>query len=254
VRIIPGGCSALYGAFELKRHYRRNMLTGMATALMVGCVLIGTVWLASGFTYRGPDKSGDGRGGPIDTIIIDFRDDIEIVPDVPDGPKIAPPPPPAVSQPDFGKIVPVDGDFTGEDRVVIPGDYSEYDFDDDTIGGFGSDERYYGEGGKEGIPMSLPDPDIFVAVEMAPVLVEEKIPDYPRLAREGGFEGWVIVNAYVDREGKVIAARAARCNRPGIGFEEAAVKAAYECRYRPAIQNGDPAGIWISYKVVFTLQ
>jgi len=39
-----------------------------------------------------------------------------------------------------------------------------------------------------------------------------------------------------------------------MGFEEAAVKAAYKCRYRPAIQNGNPIGVWISYTVEFVLE
>jgi len=64
----------------------------------------------------------------------------------------------------------------------------------------------------------------------------------------------VMVQAYVDKNGEVKKAQAVKTNRPNMGFEEAAVKAAYKCKYRPAIQNGNPVGVWIGYRVEFTLE
>jgi protein TonB len=100
---------------------------------------------------------------------------------------------------------------------------------------------------------SLPSPDDFVVVEQLPVMTYEQIPPYPRRARMMGIEGTVIIQAFVDKEGTVRRAQAARCDQPGWGFEESAVWAAYRCRYSPAIQNGRPIGVWVSYKVTFTL-
>ena len=37
----------------------------------------------------------------------------------------------------------------------------------------------------------------------------------------------------------------------GAAAEEAAVKAAYKCRFKPAIQNGRPVAVWVSYQVEF---
>jgi len=47
---------------------------------------------------------------------------------------------------------------------------------------------------------------------------------------------------------------AVKCTRPNMGFEEAAVAAAYKYIYRPAIQNGDPVGVWIAYRVDFIIK
>jgi TonB family protein len=99
----------------------------------------------------------------------------------------------------------------------------------------------------------MPTPDEFIPVEVHPEQIYEEPPEYPELAREGGFMGWVIVQAYVDKNGNVKKAQALKTNRPNMGFEDAAVKAAYKCRYRPAIQNKQAIGLWIQYKVVFEL-
>ncbi len=100
----------------------------------------------------------------------------------------------------------------------------------------------------------MPAPEKFVAYEVGPELTYEVKPDYPRLACEGNFTGYVILQAFVDKYGAVRKAQAVKCNRPGMGFEEAAVKAALKCKYRPAIQNGNPIGVWVSYKVDFRLE
>jgi protein TonB len=100
---------------------------------------------------------------------------------------------------------------------------------------------------------SIPSPDDFVAVEELPVMTYEETPRYPRKAYARGIEGTVIIQAFVDKTGTVLRAQAIRCDRPGWGFEEAAVRAAYKCRYKPAMQNGRPIGLWISYKVSFVI-
>jgi protein TonB len=109
------------------------------------------------------------------------------------------------------------------------------------------------------IIIDIPDeelipPDSFVVLEIEPVQIYEELPEYPRLAQEGGFTGWVLIQAFIDKNGDVKKAQAVKTNRPKMGFEEAAIKAAYKCKYRPAIQNGEPIGVWIAYRVKFTLE
>jgi TonB family protein len=99
----------------------------------------------------------------------------------------------------------------------------------------------------------MPPADTFIAVELEPALINEVVPEYPRLARDGGFTGNVIVQAYVDKNGVVKKAQAVKCTRPGMGFEEAAVKAAYQEQWRPAIQNGNPIGVWVARKFQLVL-
>ncbi len=94
----------------------------------------------------------------------------------------------------------------------------------------------------------------FIFCELEPVQIHEEKPQYPRLAQEGGFTAYVLIQAFVDKNGDVIVAQAVKCNRPNMGFEEAAVKAAYKNKFKPAIQNDDPIGVWIGYRVEFELK
>ena len=38
------------------------------------------------------------------------------------------------------------------------------------------------------------------------------------------------------------------------GFEEAALDAAWDRKYRPAMQNNQPVAVWVAYQVRFTLK
>ena len=91
------------------------------------------------------------------------------------------------------------------------------------------------------------------AIEVPPEPIHQAAPKYPPQAQDNGIAGSVVVKAYIDEHGKVQRAKAMNCSRPGFGFEEAALKAAYKYRYRPARHKGEPIGVWITYKVNFVL-
>ncbi|MEZ5358575.1 MAG: energy transducer TonB [Candidatus Zixiibacteriota bacterium] len=99
----------------------------------------------------------------------------------------------------------------------------------------------------------IPPSDQFIKVEVMPECVKKVEPAYPAAAVKAGIEGDVYVQAYVDKTGKVLKANALKCSHKDVGFEEAAVKAAYGSEYKPATQGGDPVGVWVSYKVSFKL-
>jgi len=100
----------------------------------------------------------------------------------------------------------------------------------------------------------LPSPDEFIPYEEPPVQVKTVNPTYPPLAQRAGVEGTVWINALVDKEGKVRDVKIVKDSGANAGFEEAAVEAAYECIWRPAIANGQPIAVWVTYKVGFTLR
>jgi protein TonB len=89
-----------------------------------------------------------------------------------------------------------------------------------------------------------------------PQLIEEsKIkPDYPELARVARIEGRVILQAIVLKDGSVGELEVLSCNRPGMGFEEAAVDAVAKWRYRPAKQGTKAVDVYFTVRVDFELQ
>jgi TonB family protein len=100
----------------------------------------------------------------------------------------------------------------------------------------------------------LPPPDTFIAFDEPPAQVTLAQPSYPDLALKAGEFGKVFLRVFVDIEGKVKAVLVEKTTNPGIGFEEEAVDAAWKTTWRPAISNGLPVAVWVSYAVEFKLK
>ena len=96
----------------------------------------------------------------------------------------------------------------------------------------------------------LPAIDEFVVCEFLPEMIHYVNPEYPRLAKAAGLGGVVWINALVDKNGVVRDARIAKSSgTPSI--DEAALVAARQNRFNPAIQNGYPIACWAKFKVEF---
>ncbi len=232
-----------YGAFELKRCYQKNMLLGSSFSAALTILSILVVWLYNVITYEEADVRNVIR--------------IKTIAELGAPPSLSAKPPqinvskPEIAMPKVGVPTPVADEEVADEDVMIATQDELKDINAPSIA----------TGDESGnlvidIPEEdyMPSPDSFVAVEVYPEQIYEEQPEYPRLAREGSFTGYVIVQSFVDKNGVVKKAQAVKCNRPGMGFEDAAVKAALKCKYRPAIQNGNPIGVWISYRVNFVLE
>lgn len=76
-------------------------------------------------------------------------------------------------------------------------------------------------------------------------------PVFPDAAEASGIAGEVWIKARVDREGKVVDVRIAKRSGTGVGYEEAAARAAFKNRYKPAKECGKPVAFWVTYSVHF---
>ncbi|MFH1701301.1 MAG: energy transducer TonB [Candidatus Zixiibacteriota bacterium] len=88
-------------------------------------------------------------------------------------------------------------------------------------------------------------PDEFVAVDVVPEQIYEEIPEYPSKALEKKITGFVIVEVFVDENGNVKKGQVKSCQPKNWGFEQAATNSAYKCKYKPALRDGKPVGVWI---------
>jgi TonB family protein len=75
---------------------------------------------------------------------------------------------------------------------------------------------------------------------------------YPPEAKEEGIEGNVVLQLDIDETGQVTAATVV--NPAGHGFDEAAVEAAKQFKFAPALRDGKPMPARILYRYSFTLQ
>ncbi|MFH1852960.1 MAG: energy transducer TonB [Candidatus Neomarinimicrobiota bacterium] len=76
---------------------------------------------------------------------------------------------------------------------------------------------------------------------------------YPEIAQEAGIEGTVIVQAFIDKSGKVTDTVILR-GIPNTGLDEAAMDAIRQTRFKPAKQRDRAVGVWISIPVNFKLR
>jgi TonB family protein len=108
------------------------------------------------------------------------------------------------------------------------------------------------EEAKKQLPKGLPAEDEFVPVDKAPELLKQVAPVYPKEAEDKGITGKVIIRALIDKNGDPIQVKVGKSS----GYEmldESAVAAAKKNKYKPAVKDGKPVAVWVSYTVKFKL-
>jgi periplasmic protein TonB len=104
-----------------------------------------------------------------------------------------------------------------------------------------------------GVPESTGDEILRVGGEITkPVRLGGAQPAYTELARKARIQGVVIVEAVIDKEGKVTNVRVLK-GLP-MGLDQSAVDAVKSWRFRPATLNGRPVSVYYSLTVNFRLQ
>jgi protein TonB len=233
-----------YGAFELKSKYQRNMLAGTLCAALLVVVAVGAFYLYKALTaedsiYFQPTviKTVADLGPP--PTVSKKPPRIEIAPSNMAAPKVGIPKPVAddeaidndvmiASRDELAAIVPpsvIDTGANNQSNVVVDIPSDEY----------------------------MPAPDEFVPVEIPAEMISEAVPEYPKPAKMAGMEGEVWVKVLVDKNGEVKKAMIYKSSGSKAGFDEAALAAAYKCKFKPAVQNGRPVPVWVAWRFAFSL-
>lgn len=229
-----------YGAIELKRVYQKNWLRGLAIAVVLHLLVVGSYYLVGILGAEEP---------PVATVRILKYSDLGPPPSIASANT---PPPIAVSaptaKPTVGAPVPVpDAEVSPEQTIATQTEMSQ------AVAPVG--EGIGGEGGfaiEQDIQIEDdgPPPD-FVAVEKEPVVVKRVEPKYPELAMRAGLEGRVWVKIWVDKEGKPKQVLVVKSDAEI--FNEPAVEAAKQFVFTPAYMNQGPVSVWVSVPFRFKL-
>ncbi len=97
-----------------------------------------------------------------------------------------------------------------------------------------------------------PSPNDSVVVDVLPEMIFTDAPVYPEEAKKAGITGDVWVKALVDKDGavrKVLVHKSSGNEQ----LDKAAAKAATGNKFKPAVKDGRPVPVWISYKISFVL-
>jgi len=238
-----------YGAFELKRCYQKNMLCGL---LISGCVALSVI-LIFAILYRPAALTAGGSEKVESTEYTKLPPPVPMGQNAEQNTKIK-------VDPDFSKLfstadlTPVEDDDVIQMKVLPTGIqktelvFAERGSGGNETGGY----SVYQPGEIQGI--IIPEPDVFVARDEEPILLENCLPEYPEMARKVGLEGRVRMQVYVGTDGLVKRAQVIKAEPEGAGFAEAALAAAWKLKYRPAMQNQNPVGVWVAYKVDFKIK
>ncbi|MEO0144918.1 MAG: energy transducer TonB [candidate division WOR-3 bacterium] len=92
----------------------------------------------------------------------------------------------------------------------------------------------------------------FFKVEVKPEPIRTVMPEYPEVARKAGLEGRVTVAVIVDENGNVIHAEVV--NSTNKVFEEPALKAAYQYKFKPGMMKDRKVKVRVIIPFAFKLQ
>ncbi len=230
-----------YGAHELKAKYQRNFAFGTLSTLTFVLLILAVTWVAAAMEEEVP--------------ISDQVHVIKTVADLGPPPTIVKKPPQVqvnqttVAAPKVGIPKPVADDEVLDDdvqlatrdemaQIVAPDIISEQG--EDIVVDIDEDDY-------------LPSMDEFVPVEVIAEMIHYETPPYPRLAEQAGLEGLVWIKALVGSDGNVKDAVVYKSSGAPT-LDDAAVEVAPKNKFKPAIQNGRPVAMWVTYKVDFVLE
>ncbi|MBU0508983.1 energy transducer TonB [bacterium] len=233
-----------YGSFELKWLVGPNLIKGfIASVLLHGIVAASPVIIE---LFKGGEEIPD-RIFVIDPSQIQPRlrtkrgetvEQVQVA-----RPKIAPP--------KAAIPIPVEEEQVPEEQELIPTqtEIASY-FEDQAAedGDLGIPEGYdivIGDMAGDG---DIPSSDIFIPFEVPPQPLPDfsPQPDFPELARQAGMPGKVTVHVYVDKHGDVKKWKILKADPAGLGFEEEVEKIIKKWKFTPAIQQGNPVGVWVA--------
>lgn len=228
-----------YGAFELKRVYQKNWWTGLAIAVILHFLALGSYYVVE---VLGAEDA------PVLNVRIMKYSDLGPPPSI-NNANI--PPPTAiqtpVQKPTVGAPVPVpDAEVSPEQTIATQTEMSQQ------VAPIGEGLNEGGVSVEQDIRIEDDGPPAdFVAVEKEPVVVKKVEPKYPELAMRAGLEGKVWVKIWVDKEGK--AKQVVILKSDAEIFNEPAVEAAKQFVFTPAYMNNGPVSVWVSVPFKFKL-
>ncbi len=94
-------------------------------------------------------------------------------------------------------------------------------------------------------------PPDYVPYDQAPEVLNQEQPKYPALALKAGLEGTVWTKLWVDETGRVYQVYVTKSDAQI--FDEAALDAARQWRFKPAMTKGKPVATWVSVPFRFKI-
>ncbi|MBL0060001.1 MAG: TonB family protein [bacterium] len=234
-----------YGSIELKKTLGKNLLRGLMFRVMVHTAVVAAPFVASLFEDEIPPPD---RVMVIDPSILEKLKRLN--------PNQAPP---KIARPKLAMP-----------KVVIPIAVSEEKVEEQPelmkqeelvaaiVEEYGTDTLAIDAGVELvlGDENAIPGYEEFIPFEVAPQPLPDFSPQpaFPEMAQRAGVSGKVTAQVYVDKKGEVKKWRIVQAKPEKLGFEEEVEKILPKWKFTPAIQQGNPVGVWIAIPFNFKVQ
>ena len=231
-----------YGSFELKRLVGPNLLRGLVISVVVHGVVVASPYIVQALKGEEEIPPPPTRIVTISELTKLHTEDQSTVEQIKIAmPKLAPPKaaiPVAVPEEELPKeqnLMPSQSEIKAslaaptEGLDIKPGEKVE-------IQGEASNDE------------AIPDLGTFTPFEVPPQPLPDFSPQpaFPELAKTAGVTGKVIVQVYVDKKGEVKKWKIVKVDPKGLGFEDEVEKIIPKWKFTPAIQQGNPVGVWVA--------
>ncbi|NIP43048.1 MAG: energy transducer TonB [candidate division Zixibacteria bacterium] len=240
---------APYGAFELKRSYQKHMLMGTLISCALPLLVMAVILLVGYIKQMGQEEVAVAADAA--PVYVDLSQlpppNIQKTVKKPEIHKEK------IELPKIGIPNPVADEEVMEVQVLAT-NLQKVELSAADLGEGGGSDLYGDNTVVDILDDILPQPDEFVAFDEEPQLLVAPEPVYPEMAKKAGVTGTVWIKVLVDTDGNVRDAIIVKESGVNAGFEEAAMEAAWDRKYRPAMQNNQPVAVWVAYKVRFTLK
>jgi TonB family protein len=229
------------GTMEIRNAYDANMRSGLISAGLIHLMVVSVLMINSAEEIV---HVGVTRCGLPKTLVNVPMELFNYHPTI--APKFVP------ARADIGIPVPIpDAEVNPEaitQNVVENGDPQGTFTGNGNESGTGTEGSIGTEGGTE----EAPPMDFIAGIEKYPVVLSNPAPLYPDIARKAGIEGTVFVKMWVAKDGSVKRAEVVKSSSEL--FEHAAVEAARQWKFVPAIMNNAPVSVFVTVPFKFRLR
>jgi protein TonB len=233
-----------YGSFELKKIVGPNLLRGLAISFLLHSAGIASPYIVK--LFKGEE---DIPPPPVRVVDISMLTKLRSLQDSQEQVRIALP---KLAAPKAAIPVAVPEDEVPMDQALIPTQAEIAT----QVGA--SEEGLDIRPGeqieiKEEATEVIPDMGVFVPFEVPPQPLDgfSPQPEFPELAKTAGVTGKVTIQVYVDKRGEVKRWKIVKEDPKGLGFGEEVEKVIKKWKFTPAIQQGNPVGVWVAVPFTF---
>jgi len=235
-----------YGSIELKYYVGKNLLRGLAISLLIHSAVVASPYIATLFQEEIP---------PPPAQVYDMQTVLKKLKQLDPTKK-----PPTIARPKLALpkvVVPI---AVKEDEVPEeqPEMLKQEEIVEAIVEDYGNDSLAIDPGADLVISDEgeIPSFDQFIPFEVAPQPLPDFSPQpaFPEMAQRAGVSGKVTAQVYVDKKGEVKKWRIVQAKPEKLGFEEEVEKILPKWKFTPAIQQGNPVGVWIAIPFNFKVQ